>query len=90
MANVFDDALARVRQIGREAKVDTEVIESLFHPNAMLRLRYRFGWMLGRLQTKSSLVCGPQPVSSHFSVSVRRLWRMVPASTSDQVDHGGR
>ncbi len=36
MANVFDDALARVRQIGLEAKVDTEVIASLLHPNAML------------------------------------------------------
>ncbi len=36
MANVFDDALARVRQIGRDAKVDAEVIASLLHPNAML------------------------------------------------------
>jgi glutamate dehydrogenase (NADP+) len=37
IANIFEDALVRVRQIGEDAHVDSEVIESLLHPKATIK-----------------------------------------------------
>jgi glutamate dehydrogenase (NADP+) len=37
IANIFEDALVRVREIGEDAHVDSEVIESLLHPKATIK-----------------------------------------------------